>query len=65
MNEHLLQLALDADFPSRETKAGLISTRALFTNVKELAYVCEVDEVLKKAIEATASGGSVPKGQLT
>jgi len=56
---YLLELAIDADFTSRQIKAGLIPTRSLFSNVKELAYLCEVDEVIKNAIEATASGGPV------
>lgn len=59
MNKHLLQLAVDADFTNQEIKAGLIPTRSLFSNVKELAYLCEVDEVIENAIEATASGGPV------
>lgn len=50
MNQHLLQLALDADFTSRETTAGLIPSRTLFTDVKELAYICEVDNVIRNAI---------------
>jgi len=57
----LLQLACDADFYSTEVKAGLIPSRALFKDVKELAYLCEVDTVLRNAIEATASGGPTPK----
>ena len=61
MNEELLQLALDADFMNYEIKAGCTPTRSLFTNVKELAYVCEVGEVIRKAVfEAAASGGSIP-----
>ena len=62
---NLLQWALDADIYNKELKAGLIPTRSLFNNVKELAYVCEVGEIIRKAVsEATASGGSVPKEQL-
>jgi hypothetical protein len=56
MNEHLLNLALDADFTAREIKAGQIPTRALFTNVKELAYLSEIDNLIEDAIEAAASG---------
>ena len=50
MKYHLLDLALDADFTNKEIKAGLIPTRELFTNVKELAYLSEVDSVIEKAI---------------
>ena len=59
MQYHLLELALDADFTNKEIKAGLIPTRSLFTNVKELAYLSEVDEIITKSIEAAASGGPV------
>ena len=61
----LLQLALDADFTSSEDRVGLIPTRSLFKDVKELTYISEVDRVLIEAIEATASGGSVRGEQLT
>jgi hypothetical protein len=60
---NLLQLALDADFTNYEIKTGCTPTRALFTNVKELAYIYEVGEIIRNAVnEATASGGSIHKG---
>jgi len=62
--EDLINLAVDADFTNREKSAGLTPTRALFSNVKELAYLCEVDGALSKGIEAAASGGPVIR-QLT
>ena len=61
MDQHLLQLALDADFTNYEIKAGCVPTRALF-NVKELAYLSEVDGILMKAVEAAASGSYALKG---
>jgi hypothetical protein len=50
MQNHILQLALDADFTNSEIKAGLVPSRALFTDVKELAYLSEVDGIISDAI---------------
>lgn len=58
---NIIEKACDADFTNSELKAGLIPTRALITDVKELAYLSEVDDVLIRAIEKAASGGSVVK----
>lgn len=63
---NLLQQALDADLYTRESNmASVIPTRTIFDDVKELAYLGEVDEVLRKGIEAAASGGPLPVGELT
>ena len=50
MKYHLLELALDADYTNSEIKAGLTPTRALFKDVKELAYISEVDGIIEAAL---------------
>jgi hypothetical protein len=42
----LLQLALDCDFYNNEIKAGLIPSRALFPDVRELAYLSEINQII-------------------
>jgi hypothetical protein len=57
MQYHLLELALDADLTNKEIKAGLIPTRALFTDVKELTYPSELKPLSSHGIYERGHGG--------